>query len=88
MGGPNTEARSNTEHDLPMYLQTSSLTQHTYLLSCYLRLFVLTFTHTNLRTYRRIKHEACSIAPADDAAGVAVRDVLTFEVRRPPARTE
>ena len=32
---------------------------------------------------RRVKHEACPIAPADDVAGVAVRDVLTFEVRRP-----
>ena len=37
-----------------------------------------------LLTHRRVKHEACPIAPADDAMGVAVRDVLTFEVRPRP----
>ena len=37
-----------------------------------------------LYSYRRVKHEACPIAPADDAMGVAVRDVLTFEVRPRP----
>ena len=33
---------------------------------------------------RRVKHEACAIAPAD-AAQAAVRDVLTIEVRAPAA---
>ena len=37
-----------------------------------------------LLTHRRVKHEACPIAPAEDAMGVAVRDVLTFEVRPRP----
>ena len=73
MGGPNTEARSNTEHNFLTYAY-NILTYNT--LPCY------------LCPYRRVKHEACSIAPSDDAAGVAVRDVLTFEVRRPPARTD
>ena len=34
---------------------------------------------------RKVKHEACPIAPEQEAAGAAVRDVLTFEIRRPPA---
>ena len=32
---------------------------------------------------RHVKHEACPIWQADDAAGPAIRDVLTIEVRRP-----
>ena len=32
---------------------------------------------------REVKHEACPVAVADDAAGPAIRDVLTIEVRRP-----
>ena len=65
------------------YLPTNIITY-----TAHLPTFVL---FTAFCTYRRVKHEACSIAPADDAAGVAVRDVLTFEVRRPlspPARTD
>ena len=32
---------------------------------------------------REVKHEARPIRPADPTAGPSVRDVITFEVRRP-----
>ncbi|KAL1519727.1 hypothetical protein AB1Y20_023236 [Prymnesium parvum] len=37
---------------------------------------------------RYVKHEACAIVPEDGEAGAAVRDVLTFEVRRPQSLSQ